>query len=92
MARYQIERGRRARGSRATRITLLVIVLLLLFGARTLASYVIELQWWKEMGQLDTWLSMLTYSLAPLAGATLLSFAILWMAHARALRFAGTRL
>lgn len=92
MARYQIERGRRARGSRATRITLLVIVLLLLFGARTLASYVVELQWWKEMGQLDTWLSMLTYSLAPLAGATLLSFGILWMAHARALRFAGTRL
>jgi uncharacterized membrane protein (UPF0182 family) len=92
MDRYQIERGRRTRGSPATRITLLVIFLLLLFGARSIASYTIELQWWKEVGQLNTWLSMLTYSLAPLLGATLLAFGVLWIAHARALKFAETGL
>ncbi|HEY2014276.1 MAG TPA: UPF0182 family protein [Bryobacteraceae bacterium] len=92
MARYQIEHGRRAPGSRATRITLLVLLVILLFSARSLASYSIEVQWWKELGQFHTWLSMLYYSLAPLAAATLLAFAILWTAHARALKFAGTAL
>src|SRR5947209_3875564 len=92
MARYQIERGgRRTRGSRTARITLMVILLLLLAGARSLASYAIEFQWWKEVVQLNTLLSMLTYSLAPLVAATLLAFGVLWTAHVRALRFAGAR-
>jgi uncharacterized protein len=92
MDRYQIERGRRARTSPATRITLIVVALLLLIGARSIASYIIEVEWWKELGQLNTWFSMLTYSLAPLAAATVLAFAALWLSHARALKFAGTGL
>jgi uncharacterized protein len=92
MDRYQIERGHRSRTSPATRITLIVVALLLLIGARSIASYIIEVEWWKELGQLNTWLSMLSYSLAPLAGATLLAFAVLWLSHARALKFAGTGL
>ena len=72
MARYQIEHGRRTRGSPATRIGLLVLLVLLLIGARSLASYAIEIRWWKEVGQFNTWLSMLTYSLAPVGAATLL--------------------
>jgi len=93
MDRYQIDRGRsRTRWSPATKITLLVIGLILLLGARSIASYTIDFQWWKEMGQLNTWLSMLTYSVAPLIAATLLAFAALWIAHARALKFAATGL
>ncbi len=93
MDRHQIERGRRrTRSSLATRITLIVIALLLLLGARSIASYTIDFQWWNEMGQLNTWFSLLTYSVAPLIGATLLAFAALWVAHARALKFAGTGL
>lgn len=92
MASYRIEEGRRGRGSRAGRITLIVLVLILLFGTRSLASYAIEIQWWKELGQFDTWLSMLWYSVAPVVAATLLAFAVLWLAHARALKFAGTSL
>jgi len=57
-----------------------------------MASYVIEVEWWKELGQFRTWLSMLYYGLAPVALATLLAFAALWTAHARALKFARTRL
>ena len=68
MARYEIEPGGRARGLRASRITLIVLLLVLLFGTRTLASYAIEIQWWKELGQFNTWLSMLYYSVAPVAG------------------------
>jgi uncharacterized membrane protein (UPF0182 family) len=92
MARYEIEPGRRGRGSRAGRITLIVLLLLLLFGTRSLASYAIEIQWWKELGQFNTWLSMLWYSVAPVVAATLLASAVLWIAHARAVRFAGTSL
>ena len=57
-----------------------------------MASYAIEVEWWKELGQLETWIGMLTYSVAPLAGATLLAFAVLWITHARALKFAGSSL
>jgi uncharacterized membrane protein (UPF0182 family) len=91
MARYEIEGGRRA-VSPAALITAGIILILLLIGARSIANYAIEIAWWKELGQFDTWVSMLTYSVAPLVGATLLAFAVLWIAHARALKFAGTSL
>jgi len=89
---YQIGRGRRVPGSRAARIAFFVILAMVLLSARVLASYTIEIEWWKELGQFHTWLSILYYSLAPLTAATLLAFAALWIAHARALKFAGTSL
>ena len=72
MPRYEISSGRR---SPATRVTLLILLLLLLFGVRSFAGYAIEIEWWKELGQLNTWFSMLYYSIAPVAIATLLAFA-----------------
>jgi uncharacterized protein len=90
--RFQIERGKRPSGSPVLRITLIVVAILLLVGLRSAASYAIEVDWWQEMGQLRTWFNMLYYGAAPLAAATLLAFAALWIAHARALRFAGTSL
>ena len=89
MPRYEISSGRR---SPATRVTLLILLLILLFGIRSFSSYAIEIEWWKELGQLNTWFSMLYYSIAPVTAATLLAFAALWISHARALKFAGTRL
>src|SRR5665647_1545632 len=89
MPRYEISSGRR---SPATRVTLLVLLLLILFGVRSFSGYAIEIEWWKELGQFHTWLSMLYYSIAPVAAATLVAFAALWISHARALRFAGARL
>jgi len=90
MARYRIASG----GGRSFpwKITLVVVLLVLLLGARWIASYAVEIAWWKELGQFRTWLSMLYYSLAPVAIATVVAFVILWLAHARALRFAGTSL
>ncbi|HUI57445.1 MAG TPA: UPF0182 family protein [Bryobacteraceae bacterium] len=88
----QIESGRGSPRSRAFRIALLVVLVVLLLGARTIASYAIEMQWWKELGQFRTWLSMLYYSIAPVALATLVAFGVLWISHARALKFAGTSL
>src|SRR5579883_1064711 len=73
-------------------IALGAIVLFLLFSARSIAGYVIEVEWRKELGQLHTWVSMLWYSMAPVAAATLLAFAALWVSHARAIKFARTSL
>src|SRR5690242_6540395 len=88
----QIEQGRGPRHQRVGCIVLVSILLLLLFGARSIASYVIEVEWWKELGQLRTWFSMLYYGVAPVALATVIAFAVLWLTHARALKFAETSL
>jgi uncharacterized protein len=92
MARYRIDNGQHARGFSPWKISLIVLFVLLLLGARSMASYAIEIEWWKELGQFRTWLSMLYYGLAPVLIATLVAFVVLWVAHARALRFAGTSL
>jgi uncharacterized membrane protein (UPF0182 family) len=90
MVQYRLERGRPT--SRATRVALVVLAIVILLGARSLASFAIEYQWWKELGQLDTFFSLLAYGFAPLLAATLIAFAALWLAHARALKFARTGL
>jgi len=92
MAQYRIERGAPKRRSRGALVTLVVLAFILLLGARSLASFSIEYQWWKELGQVDTWFNMLAYGFVPLLAATLLAFGALWLAHARALKFAGTGL
>ena len=91
MATYKIERGRRP-GLPIGRISLIAVVLLLLLSARSIASYAVDIAWWRELGQFRTWLSMLYYGFAPVAIATLLAFGVLWLAHARAVKFAGTGL
>ena len=55
------------------------------------ADYAIEYNWWKEVGQVDTWLGMLWYSVTPAATGAVVAFAALWMAHANGLHFAGVR-
>ena len=72
--------------------TLAVALVLIAIFSRWIASYIIEIEWWKELGQLRTWMSMLYYGIAPVGAATLFAFAVLWVAHARALKFAGTGL
>ncbi len=60
-------------------------------GAKAAASYVIEYEWWREMGQLGTWVSMLIYGTAPVVLAVAGVFVVLWVAHAGGLRSAGAR-
>ncbi len=91
MPKY-IDRGASKSGGRGARITIIVLAIAILLGARSLASFSIEYQWWKELGQLDTWLNMLAYGFVPMLAATLIAFGVLWVAHARALKFAGTGL
>ena len=73
-------------------VTLVIIVGVLLIGARTLSSWILDYQWWRELGHVDTWISMMLYSVGPGVIVALIAFLIFWTAHARGLKAAGTRL
>ncbi len=67
-------------------------VLVVLFTARSVASFIIELEWWKEVGQPETLFRMIAYGYAPVGFAALLMFAVLSIAHARGMKSAGKSL
>ncbi len=71
---------------------LIVGFFVLLTSARGISGFAIEWAWWKELGQLDTYISMLGYGTLPVVGAAVLAFLVLWIVHARALKYAGTGL
>jgi uncharacterized protein len=71
---------------------LAVLVALILLGAPMVASYVLEYQWWREMHQVPTWIDIISYTLSPVAVVALLTFGVLFAAHARGMKFAGMRL
>jgi uncharacterized protein len=75
------------------RVVILVLVSIAFLGwaIPTAANFVIEYNWWKEVAQVSTWVSMLWYSTAPAALGTLVAFIALYTAHARGLHFAGIR-
>src|ERR1700688_3262219 len=70
-------------------IVLAVLAILAVWASSTAADFVIEYNWWKEIGQVNTWVGMLWYSIAPAAAGSLVAFFPLWVAHARGLHFAG---
>jgi uncharacterized membrane protein (UPF0182 family) len=80
--------GPRRRGC----LSIFVVLGVFFLCARLFSSFTIDYQWWQEMGQLRTWFSMLAYSVIPTTAATILGFIVFWIAHARALKHAGTGL
>ncbi len=72
-------------------VVLVVVVVLGFWGLSVAADFIIDYNWWKELGQVDTWLSMLWYSIAPFAGGAVVAFVALWVSHSRGLEFAGIR-
>jgi uncharacterized membrane protein (UPF0182 family) len=67
----------------------IVLGILALWASSTAADFAIEYNWWKEVGQVNTWFGMLWYSIAPAAVGSVVAFFALWVAHARGLHFAG---
>jgi uncharacterized protein len=68
------------------------VLIAILIAGRSIAGFIIEYEWWKEMGQVSTWESIILYSFVPQATAALVAFVVLWLAHARALKVADTSL
>jgi uncharacterized protein len=79
--------------SRLYKLIGLTVLLLIVAGwaIPTTATYLIEYNWWKEIGQVNTWVVMLWYSIAPVAAGTIAAAVALWTAHSRGLRFANVR-
>ncbi len=75
------------------RVFIFVLVALGFLGwaVPTAANFVIEYNWWKEVAQVNTWFSMLWYSIAPGAVGAVVAFIALYLAHARGVHFAGVR-
>jgi uncharacterized membrane protein (UPF0182 family) len=67
-------------------------ILFLLFFGRSICNIVIDYAWWRELGHIDTWWRIALYRNAPGFAAWLIVFTVLWIAHARGMRHAGTRL
>src|SRR5580658_7319515 len=81
--------GRQRRGLRIGLIGIVIFLFAMLIGARWAASLLIEYSWWKELGQVKTWIDLYAYSTIPIAGATLITWIVLLTAHARGVHFAG---
>lgn len=66
--------------------------MLLLIGGQIVAGTWIDYEWWKEIGQVDTWIAMLWYGVAPVGTAGVIAAAVLWVALARGLKDGGRSL
>ena len=73
-------------------ILLVVSIVAILIAGRWLTAVAIDWQWWGEIGQRETWLSMLAYGTGPALAAALVVFAVFFVAHALGLKEAGTSL
>src|SRR5579871_1363131 len=70
-------------------ILAIVVVLAIVFG-RSLCSLIIDYFWWREMGQVATWVRMSAYRYATGIVQWLVVFVAVWLAHARGMKYAGT--
>jgi uncharacterized membrane protein (UPF0182 family) len=90
MEHYRIPPPRRVR--RIPIIGLVVTALVALFLVRWGASLLIDYSWWKEIGQVHTWIDYYSYQTVPVAIGILVAAFVLWLAHGRAVKFAGASL
>src|SRR6187402_533658 len=60
-----------------------------LVAAKSVASAILDYQWWSEVGQLETWWKQVYVHTAPIFYATAFGYAVLWIVHARAMKAGG---
>jgi uncharacterized membrane protein (UPF0182 family) len=82
-------RGRPAQRHRFGCSGLFAALFLLLLVPKSLASILIDYQWWSEVGQLETWWKQVYVHTAPIFYATAFGFLVLWVVHARAMKAGG---
>jgi len=63
-----------------------ILFVVLLVASGSLASTLIDYNWWEEIHQVDTWWSLLVYATAPVVLALVLLFAVFWTAFAFGMR------
>jgi uncharacterized membrane protein (UPF0182 family) len=86
-----IRGGKGGGGARAALTVAAIAVFIVLAGAGWISSRLIDYSWWKEMGQVDTWLNLYAWSTLPAVVGGVIAWVVLLITHARAVRFAGGR-
>lgn len=87
-----VEFGGSPRSGSGWGVPVIAGLVVLLLSARGIAGFIVEWAWWKQLGQTDTFVAMLSYGSLPVLAAGVLAFLVLWTVHARALKYAGTGL
>ncbi|MBI4907049.1 MAG: UPF0182 family protein [Acidobacteria bacterium] len=72
-------------------LLIIALVVLLNFGRR-FAAWILDFQWWQEIGQKETLFSLIYYSVTPVLIVTVIAFVAFWTAHARGMKAAGSGL
>jgi len=62
-------------------ILIVAVLLVLLVSAKFIASLAIDLEWWEEMHQIPTWISIFLYGSVPIFGVAVLYFVAFWTAY-----------
>lgn len=81
-----VRRGRFGCGGIAIGLFIFLLI------AKSVASAILDYQWWNEVGQLNTWWTQIYLHTAPLLYATAFGYIVLWIVHARALKAGGVSL
>src|SRR5277367_2621221 len=67
---------------RVTPIAVLIALFVLFILSKFIAaSFLIDFEWWREMRQLDTWVSLLMYGTVPVCFVAIIYFAAFWAAY-----------
>jgi uncharacterized membrane protein (UPF0182 family) len=91
MDTYRLSPAKR-RPSRFPIVGLVVFAFFALIAVRWGASLLIDYAWWKELGQVHTWVDYYSYQTIPVAIGAVVAALVLWLAHGRAVKFSGTEL
>lgn len=70
-------------------MSIIIVLLVVLALSRSIATLAIDYAWWKEMGQVQTWLNLAVYGTAPVLTAGVAAGLVLWVALARGLKASG---
>lgn len=84
--------GHSARRGRLGCGSIILGLFVFLVAAKSVASAIVDYQWWSEVGQLETWWKQVYVHTAPIFYATAFGYAVLWIVHARAMKAGGASL
>lgn len=73
-------------------LAVIIFAFALLLGGHTGAAYIIDYQWWKEVGQTQTWWNLQIYKTAPGLVIAAIFFLFSWIAMARGFKSSATGL
>jgi uncharacterized protein len=68
---------------------LAVMFVTVLFAARLIAPFVIDIAWWKEIGQIDVFWKQFELRFVPFLAGSVICFGVLWLASMRGAKRAG---